>query len=158
MAAGKRIAELRALSGMSQQELADRLFVSRTTVAKWESGSRNPDMRSVRALSSLFGVDPESIVSYDGSLIAELSRCIPRGAEIPEGALPSLLNEFLPTLPKNERAVFVRRYHFLEKPSEIAERLGMPGGNVRIILWRARGKLKEYLGNTESARKGETKE
>ena len=43
----EKIAELRKTKGMSQQTLADVLFVSRSLVAMWEAGARVPDSVSV---------------------------------------------------------------------------------------------------------------
>ncbi|MBQ1847593.1 MAG: helix-turn-helix transcriptional regulator, partial [Clostridia bacterium] len=40
---GKSIAKLRLSRGITQEELANRLFVSRDLVSKWETGARRPD-------------------------------------------------------------------------------------------------------------------
>ena len=43
--------KLRAEKGLSQRELAERLFVTRSTVARWENGSRLPDASMISRLS-----------------------------------------------------------------------------------------------------------
>lgn len=43
--------KLRAGSGFSQKELADRLYVTRSTVARWENGSRLPDAAMISRLA-----------------------------------------------------------------------------------------------------------
>ena len=48
---GGRIAELRKEIGLTQQELADRLYVSRQLVSKWESGDRRPDYKTVEKIA-----------------------------------------------------------------------------------------------------------
>ncbi len=56
MELGGRILELRKKAGMSQEELADRLGVSRQAVGKWENGAAMPDITNLVELSRVFGV------------------------------------------------------------------------------------------------------
>ena len=142
---GKRITELRELAGLSQQELADRLFVSRSLVTRWENGTRRPDRRSVAEMAKLFAVPEESIIESDPAIAAELSGCIPHGAEFPPGELALMLDGFLSELCESDRRIFLRRYHFFDRPAEIAEKIGMKKGSVRMSLCRSRKKLKVYL-------------
>ena len=53
---GERIRSLRIERNLTQQELADRLFVSRKTIGNWESGSCLPDISSLSALAGILGV------------------------------------------------------------------------------------------------------
>ena len=46
--------KLRTSKGLSQRELAERMFVNRSTVARWESGSRLPDAVMISRLSRAF--------------------------------------------------------------------------------------------------------
>ncbi len=48
---------LRVENGLSQQQLAESLHVDRSTVAKWESGDRQPDAATLSRLSECLGVD-----------------------------------------------------------------------------------------------------
>ena len=48
---------LRTESGLSQRELAQKVFVTRSTVARWENGSRLPDAAMISRLSDCLGVD-----------------------------------------------------------------------------------------------------
>ena len=50
---GDRIAELRRRKSLTQQELADRLYVSRQLVSKWESGDRRPDYKTVEKIAQI---------------------------------------------------------------------------------------------------------
>lgn len=78
----ERINLLRKKMGLSQEELANKIGVSRQAVSKWESGQSMPDLDKIIALSDLFGVSTDYIlkgtdVSYDeGFLNAETSRKI----------------------------------------------------------------------------------
>ena len=53
---GERIRSLRIERNLTQQELADRLFVSRKTIGNWESGSCLPDISTLSALARILGV------------------------------------------------------------------------------------------------------
>ena len=75
----------------------------------------------------------------------ELASCIPEGTDTADASLPAVLDDFLATLGERDRLVFVRRYHYLDKPREISDLLGISGGSVRVTLWKVRKKLKEFL-------------
>ena len=51
-----KLYELRTQKGLSQEELAGRLNVSRQTVSKWEVGESSPDMEKLVAISELFEI------------------------------------------------------------------------------------------------------
>lgn len=57
-----RLYRLRKQHGLSQEELAGRLNVSRQTVSKWEVGDSTPDMEKLAAMSDLFGVSLDMLV------------------------------------------------------------------------------------------------
>ena len=57
-----KLYELRKQKGFSQEELANRLNVSRQTVSKWEVGESTPDMEKLIAISDLFGVSLDELV------------------------------------------------------------------------------------------------
>ncbi len=59
-----RLKELREKNGVSQQELANAIFVSRSAVAKWENGLGLPSESSYRALLAYFGVTNEEFPLY----------------------------------------------------------------------------------------------
>lgn len=52
-----RMKQLRQEQKMSQQELADRLGISRSAVGMYEQGRRDPDFELLDAIADLFGVD-----------------------------------------------------------------------------------------------------
>src|SRR5437016_7990862 len=60
---GRRIAVLRGALGWTQQELADRLAVSRVAVSHIEAGLREPGERTVVLLAGLFKVEPWELVA-----------------------------------------------------------------------------------------------
>ena len=54
MQIGEKIRTLRVDAGLSQQQLADVLFVSRAAIAKWENGNGMPDVDNLKALAGFF--------------------------------------------------------------------------------------------------------
>ena len=133
------IAELRAQQGMTQEQLAERLFVSRDLVSKWETGARRPGREHVRAMAELFGVETDAIVPRAERLTRELSDCFPPGCDV-----SPTLNAFLDTLGERDRSVFLRRYYHLEEFDEIGAFFGLTPGHVRTILSRTRKKLARF--------------
>lgn len=57
-----KLYELRKQKGLSQEELANRLNVSRQTVSKWEVGDSTPDMEKLIAMSDLFGISLDELI------------------------------------------------------------------------------------------------
>ena len=58
----EKIINLRKSRGWSQEELAERLDVSRQSVSKWESGISNPELDKIVAMSTLFGVSTDYLL------------------------------------------------------------------------------------------------
>ncbi|MEE0264051.1 MAG: helix-turn-helix transcriptional regulator [Acutalibacteraceae bacterium] len=57
-----KLYQLRKQKGFSQEELANRLNVSRQTISKWEIGDSTPDLEKLVAISDLFDVSLDSLV------------------------------------------------------------------------------------------------
>ncbi len=53
---GAKIAEKRKSIGMTQIEFAEKMYVSRQTVSRWESGTAMPDIEKVGAIADILGV------------------------------------------------------------------------------------------------------
>lgn len=60
---GQKLRLLRKQKGMTQEELAASLFVSRTAISKWESGRGLPSIDSLRAISDFFSVSLDDLLS-----------------------------------------------------------------------------------------------
>lgn len=59
----EKLQELRNKKGLTQQELADKLYVSRTAVSKWESGRGYPSIDSLRDIAKFFSVTVDELIS-----------------------------------------------------------------------------------------------
>ena len=87
---------LRTDRKLSQQELANRLCVNRTTVSKWEAGTRVPDAAMIYRLSKCFGVDAdvlfEAVALSEGSpfviLVDDDTIILKGGIQVMEEVMP----------------------------------------------------------------------
>ena len=71
MTIGEKISILRRDFGMSQDELAEKLDVSRQSVSKWESGKALPDSDKILAMAELFGVSTDFILRDTEEFVAD---------------------------------------------------------------------------------------
>ncbi len=71
---GRRVAEHRAKLGLTQQELAERLGISRVAVSHLESGVTDPGERTVTLLAGLFKLEPHQLVAGTSYPVAKADR------------------------------------------------------------------------------------
>ena len=68
----EKLQELRKTKGLTQEELAEVLYVSRTAISKWESGRGMPNIESLKAIAKFFGITVDVLLSSEEVLgIAE---------------------------------------------------------------------------------------
>ena len=60
---GRRIASLRALHGMGQNDLAQAVGVTQGTVSRWECGDKTPRLRTLMAVAEALGCNAEYLLS-----------------------------------------------------------------------------------------------
>ena len=65
MELGGQIKRHRTRLGLSQEELADRIFVTRQSVSNWENGRTYPDLQSLLRLSDLIGLSLDELIKGD---------------------------------------------------------------------------------------------
>ena len=65
----EKLQELRKSRGLTQEELAECLFVSRAAVSKWESGRGYPGIDSIKAIAQFFSVTVDFLLSSDAMLV-----------------------------------------------------------------------------------------
>ena len=95
-----KIKNLRKEQGLTQAQLADALFVSRSTVTKWENGLGLPGPDSMKALEALFEVEPEQITTTEPEVvIVEKNRKLHRIAQAAGWILLLTLTAFSMYLP-----------------------------------------------------------
>ncbi|WP_417091424.1 helix-turn-helix transcriptional regulator, partial [Marvinbryantia sp.] len=65
MEIGTQIKKYRLASELSQEELAEKIYVTRQTISNWENGRNYPDVKSLLLLSSLFNISLDILVKGD---------------------------------------------------------------------------------------------
>ena len=70
----KKLKQLRQQTGWSQEQLADRLNVTRQAVAKWERGAGFPDIDNMQALAKLFNTSVDELLDYTRAGLASAMR------------------------------------------------------------------------------------
>src|SRR3954464_6389402 len=96
---GDRIARLRRELGWTQQELAERLAISRVAVSHLESGASVPSERTVTLLPGVFKLEPVELVADTGYPIAKAERLPVTAARYTEVELQLRLFEATPGDP-----------------------------------------------------------
>lgn len=71
MTLGEKIKEARKQCGLSQEQLAEKMAVSRSAVAKWEANNGLPDVENLKALAQLLNVSVDYLLD-DGEMIDEV--------------------------------------------------------------------------------------
>lgn len=88
--------KLRSEKGLSQRELSEQIYVTRTAITKWESGNRLPDVAMINRLSEVLDVDMSTLLSA----AAESDECptvimVDDNAVVLNGSLP-IIEEVIP--------------------------------------------------------------
>ena len=65
----EKLQQLRKSRGITQEELAEALYVSRTAISKWESGRGYPNIDSLRGIAKFFSVTVDELLSCDEVLV-----------------------------------------------------------------------------------------
>jgi transcriptional regulator with XRE-family HTH domain len=72
MIVGKIIKEIRENAGLSQEQFAKKLAISRQAVSKWERGAALPDIENIMYISELFNVSLDTIVKGDEKMTKKI--------------------------------------------------------------------------------------
>ena len=65
----EKLQELRKQKGLTQEELAEKIYVSRTAISKWESGRGYPSIDSLKIIAKFFSVTVDVLLSTDEVLM-----------------------------------------------------------------------------------------
>lgn len=72
MEIGKKLKAARSRAGLTQEQAAERLFVSRQTVSNWENEKTYPDIASVVRLSDLYSISLDELLKGDAEMLEHL--------------------------------------------------------------------------------------
>ena len=106
---GRKIAELRMKAALTQEQLAEKLYVTRAMISKWERNISQPDYHTVVRIAEILSVSPDEILRREDAVINELYRFL---SDADSSDLLKDLNCFLSTLNSRSRSIFIRRYFF----------------------------------------------
>ena len=65
------IVKLRNQNNMTQEELAEKVFVTRQAVSRWETGETTPNIEALKQLSALFNVSINTLLGSDKKLVCQ---------------------------------------------------------------------------------------
>ena len=133
---GSNIQSRRKMVGLTQEQLAERLGVSRQTVTKWETGDSTPDLANAGALAEALDVSLDALVGYD-----------PHGTMLP---MPPRGKHLFGTVTVGERGQIVI-------PKQARELFGIQPGDALLVLGdEEQGiavlKADEFMGRVEAMR------
>lgn len=74
MEIGKKLKEARLAAGLTQEQAAERLFVSRQTISNWENEKTYPDIISVVRLSDLYSISLDELLKGDAKMLEHLEK------------------------------------------------------------------------------------
>ena len=106
---------LRNINGFSQEEVAEKIGISRQAYAKWEKGSTVPDVEKCARLAEIYGTTIDNLINYDTHQEGMIVAPAPKGKHI------------FGTVTMNERGQIVI-------PKTARETLQINGGDRLIIL------------------------
>ena len=111
----ENISMLRNVKGYSQEEVAEKIGISRQAYAKWEKGESVPDVERCQKLAKLYGVTIDSLVNDSGKIGATTLTPGPKGKHI------------FGTTKINERGQVVI-------PKKAREIFGINNGDALVVL------------------------
>lgn len=152
----ERIAALRSEKGLTQDNLADLLLVSRSLVSLWELGIRMPDYQNVMKLAEVFNVKEVEIVGeeqYVYSSDYELKRVLREIADFADQTESTnskedrkkAIKEFLAELSEKDRNLFMSRFFWVKTYKAIASDFDMSEAAVKVRISRIRKKLEKEI-------------
>ena len=109
------LAMLRGINGFSQEEIAEKIGISRQAYAKWETGATVPDVEKCRLLAAVYGVTLDSLAGADSEEESGTSVLTPKGKNI------------WGSITVNDRGQIVI-------PKGARDKFGLSGGTRLIVL------------------------
>lgn len=109
MTFGEKLTSLRKQSNMTQQDIAEKLMVSRQAVAKWERDVGLPDLDNVSKLSAIFNVKVDQLLDYKIESIKYEENGIVETIDKENSKLKNVNDFVLSKYKDAERIVFLHR-------------------------------------------------
>mgnify|MGYP004493134087 CR=1 FL=1 len=106
---------LRKTSGMSQEQISEKLNIIRSTYAYYESGSKVPDLQTIDSLASLYDIELDVLINHD------LSKGIVNRIYFDESSdeLADVLNDFQKLSASSQKLIMERMETLLERENAL---------------------------------------
>ena len=144
MSLGTSLNDARKNSGLTQEEVAERLGVSRQTISKWELDETLPDIRQSKRLAELYHVSLDELVEYDAD-VQEIQRVIQHTSEETQQKVDwtKLWGQMYPILTTYQQEVDVNRYTKLLRAllADLEREYGYNKQDAFLVLKDILGKL-----------------
>lgn len=141
MEIGKKIKQLRAKAGLTQEQLASRLDVTPQAISKWENDAAMPDIATLPVLAETFGVTIDDL--FDLTVEQRFNRIESR-LDIEETVSEDLFHEYESFLSEQkkkeefqERALFLLTYLYWHRMNSFAQKVKV---NAKEAIRRSPGK------------------
>lgn len=131
MTLGENLQRLRKAKGLSQHEVAQKLFLTRQSVSKWENGQAEPGVENLKALARLYGVTVDALVGA-----SEPPKAL---SDPPDGVYLRLLKLRLAALAVVVLCMIVSDKFYLEL--RVLSGCLSPGAAAMLLGYWARNKL-----------------
>jgi len=127
---GKNIRDLRVQKGMSQEELAGSLFVTRQTISNYENGKTRPDVEMIMKIAEIFGTDANTVLY--GPPVPEEKRTVLRRFIISSAILLALVAAAIVLYPIS---MDIQRRYYIILPRYLLKVLLIPLLTVTLGWW-----------------------
>ena len=74
MEIGKKIAKIRKDNKLTQDDLAEKYFVTRQTISNWENGKSYPDLETLVKISDDFKISLDKLLKEDNKMVKDISK------------------------------------------------------------------------------------
>ena len=149
MSLGSSLFSARQRSGLSQEEVAEKLGVSRQTISKWELDETLPDIRQSKKLSNLYHLTLDELIDFDVD-VKEIEQIIQRTSGETEQKIDwtSMWGKKYPILTTYQKTVEVNDYaaRIRELLDSLKKRYGFNDLDAMLVL-------KDILSHTWNTQK-----
>ena len=123
----KNLKLLRTVHGMNQDELAAKIYITRSTYSAYETGSKFPDIQTLDALAAIYNIGFESLVNHDLSK-GLLSRIY---FDSEDRQLAELLNDYESLSVASKNVIMERLDVLLEREAVFYQEFAYPNKNMK---------------------------
>lgn len=108
---GNNLFNARKKSGLSQEDVAEKLGVSRQTISKWETDETLPDIRQAKRMARLYNLSLDELIAFDPD-VKELEEVIERTSEEVQNKVDwtTLWSKKYPVLASYQKEVEIEFY------------------------------------------------